>query len=709
MGGEVNWSVPTVTSSVNHQSNWSANGSVAKATLGFEQRDGSLPSGIGYRLGNWLLNRKYRLAAVFGLVALLFILTATAVISNTISRITENNLVRIAERGMTSDAVEMLSMLRDPSQPLTVEALAASSELPRALPALVQKYSLVKLQLVDPMGRIAWSTDRKALEQSDHWTPSFQRAMEGQITSEFSGEHQLADLKGLQPSISIVESYIPLRDPATGQVVGVLEIYRNVTDDVPFITGATRSSILRVTAGTMAALFLVLLMVVVVADVIISRSKRSEQIALEAQLSERKQAANALMESNQKLEEVVAELKGTQQQIIQQERLRALGQMASGIAHDFNNALTPIQGFTSLLINDPDGLTDVERVKKYLQIILTGAEDAASVVARLKEFYRQQDETDQFTSLDLTELADLAISLTQAKWKDQALAKGATINIASDLLEIPSVMGDAPNIREALVNLIINAVDAMPEGGTITLSTYTEGNCAVLSVGDTGLGMTEEVRRRCLDPFFTTKGSHGTGMGLSMVYGIIQRHGGTMDIKSELGNGTTFIMRFPIPKESVLEVVDTILEQSALPPLHLLVVDDEPMIGLLLTDFLTNDGHTVVTAANGKQGLEKFQTERFDLVLTDRAMPEMSGDQLAASIKEMAPETPVIMLSGFGVIMAVTDEKPAGVDLVLGKPITIDGLRQGLSAAMKTSKADLIARQGLGESVKDSIPMATIA
>jgi signal transduction histidine kinase/FixJ family two-component response regulator len=672
---------------------------------------------MGYRLGHWLLNRKYRLTIVFGLAALLFVLTAAAVISNTISRITENNLVRIAERGITSDAIDMLSMLRDPdpSQPLTIEALAASSELPQALPVLVQKYSVVKLQLVDPTGRVAWSTDRTALRQIDPMSPSLRTALAGQITSKFYGNHQLADLGGRQPSISIVASYIPLRDPPTGQVVGVLEIYRNVTNDVPFILGATRLSILSVTAVTMAGLFLVLLVVAAVADVIISRSKQRERAALETQLAERRQAADALMESNQKLEEVVQKLKGTQQQIIQQERLQALGEMASGIAHDFNNALTPILGFTSLLIDQPDRLSDVESVKKQLQIILTGAEDAASVVARLKEFYRQQDETDQFTPQDLAELAELAISLTQAKWKDQALAQGATINVASDLLEVPPIMGDASRIREALINLIINAVDAMPGGGTIALRTYTEGNRAVMSVGDTGKGMTEEVKQRCLEPFFTTKGSQGTGMGLSMVYGIIQRHGGTMAIESEFGKGTSFIMRFPIPRGTIPRgtvpaAVDTILKSIDLPPLHLLVVDDEPMVALLLTTLLTSGGHhTVVTAANGREGLERFQAERFDLVLTDRAMPEMNGDELAARIKEISPGTPVVMLTGFGDIMSVTDEKPAGANIVLSKPVSMDSLLQGLAAAMKAPEPDSMVHEDREESLGHSLSVVTVS
>jgi signal transduction histidine kinase/CheY-like chemotaxis protein len=683
--------------------------SVAGASRALGLRGACLPSSLVYRLGHWLFSRKYRLSTVFGLPALVFILMAAAVLNNTIAGISEDNLFKIAERGITSDAVEMLSILRDSSQPITAEALAASGELPRALPILAKKYSVVKMQLIDPAGRIVWSTDRGAVGLIDPPVPSLQRAMAGQIASRISGEHHLVYLEGWQPTISIVESFIPLGDPSTGQVVGVLEIHQNVTDDVSFIVGATRSSILKMTALTMTALFLVLLTVAVAADVIIGGAKRSAQVALETQLAERRQAADDLMESNRKLEEVVQTLKGTQQQIIQQERLRALGEMASGIAHDFNNALTPILGFASLLINHPDQLADVERVKKHLQIILTGAEDAASVVARLKEFYRRQDETDQFTLQDLTELAKQAISLTQAKWKDQALADGVTINIASDLREVPSIMGDASKIREALINLVMNAVDAMPAGGTITLSTYTRRNQAVLSVADTGLGMTEEVKQRCMEPFFTTKGSHGSGMGLSMVYGIMQRLGGTLEVASELGKGTSFILRFPIPGQPVQEKADPVLQPCSLQPLDLLVVDDEPMVALLLTAYLTSDvHHNVVTASNGRQGLEKFQTGHFDLVLTDRAMPDMNGDQLAASIKQISPETPVIMLTGFGDIMSTTGEAPVGADLVLSKPVTMDGLLRGLATAMKGYRAGSVAPEGFGESVKNPLPLATI-
>ena len=225
-------------------------------------------------------------------------------------------------------------------------------------------------------------------------------------------------------------------------------------------------------------------------------------------------------------------MKQTQQNIIQQERLRALGQMASGIAHDFNNALTPILGFSELLLKRSEGLDDRDTVERYLRMMNMAAQDAATVVgnSRLREFYRKREEGENFAPASLHDLVGQAISLTQPRWKDEAQAKGITIKMETDLQEVPLIIGDESELREALTNLVFNAVDAMPDGGTITLRTRRDGNQVVLEVSDTGTGMTEEVRQRCLDPFFTTKGAHTssrTGMGLAMVYGIVQRHEGS--------------------------------------------------------------------------------------------------------------------------------------------------------------------------------------
>lgn len=231
--------------------------------------------------------------------------------------------------------------------------------------------------------------------------------------------------------------------------------------------------------------------------------------------------------------------------MVQQERLRALGEMASGIAHDFNNALAKIQGFSELLLAQPALMEDPSSAREYLELINTSSKDAAAVVRRLREFYRYRDAGEPFCPVDVTDLVAQVISLTQFRWRDQAMANGVSITIETDLQPVPLVAGHESDLREALTNLLFNAVDAMPRGGAITVSTRGRDGTVSIDVRDTDTGMTEEVRRRCLEPFFTTKGEHGTGLGLAMVYGIIQRHGGSVALESAPGVGTQVMLSLP--------------------------------------------------------------------------------------------------------------------------------------------------------------------
>ncbi len=258
------------------------------------------------------------------------------------------------------------------------------------------------------------------------------------------------------------------------------------------------------------------------------------------------QLNQALRDSSVRLEATLGELERTQEELIRQERLRALGQMASGIAHDFNNSLMPILGFSQLLLNRREGVDDQELEKRYLLNINLAAEDAAAVVRRLREFYRRREEGPEFSPVLLDDVVAQALSLTRTKWKDEAQARGATIRVETELERVPALNGNESELRQALTNLIFNAVDAMPEGGSITIRSRLTGPNAVLEVSDTGGGMSDEVKRSCLDPFFTTKGPQGTGMGLPTVYGIVRRHRGTLDIESEAGRGTTFVITLPI-------------------------------------------------------------------------------------------------------------------------------------------------------------------
>ncbi len=406
------------------------------------------------------------------------------------------------------------------------------------------------------------------------------------------------------------------------------------------------------------------------------------------------EANGTLLRLNEDLERqvavAVADLKRTQSKIVEQERLRALGQMASGIAHDFNNALSSVLGFSELLLADPDRVVaDRERLLRYLGNINTAAKDAASVVRRLREFYRSREDNEVFQSVDLGQLVEQAVALTRPRWKDQAQAAGVTIAVETEVGPVPPTAGNEAELREGLTNLIFNAVDAMPHGGTITIRARVDGPGegpegsaarAVLEVTDTGIGMDEETRRRCMEPFFTTKGLQGTGLGLPMVYGIVRRHDGTIEIESEPGKGTTFTIRLPIRTESVLQSGQP--AQRIERQLRVLVVDDEDLVREALIAYLAEDGHSVESAANGREGLQKFRAGWFDLVVTDRAMPEMGGDELAAAVKQEAPNKPVLMVTGFGEVMKVQGERPQGVDAVISKPVTISALRAAVLKVM---------------------------
>ncbi len=400
------------------------------------------------------------------------------------------------------------------------------------------------------------------------------------------------------------------------------------------------------------------------------------------EITGRKHAADALIAVNLQLEKALADLQATQQQVIQHERLRALGQMASGIAHDFNNALMPIAGFSELLLIRPEILADTKQALDYLGIINTGARDAASIVGRLREFYRSSDEHDACAPVNARQLAEQAVALTRPKWKDQAQSAGAQITVRAELADFAPLAGDEAALREVLTNLIFNAVDAMPRGGTLTLRTRAEFAHGVIEIADTGTGMTAEVRERCLEPFFSTKGERGTGLGLAMVFGIVQRHRGSIDIESAVGRGTTFIVRLPFYS------ADAAVEKAAVPkaaarPLHILLVDDEPQVRDVLSALLAVDGHTVETAQHGFEGLARFRANRFDLVVTDKAMPGMSGDQMAVTMKECAPHLPIMLLTGFSSFL--DPEAIPGIDFLATKPINLPALREAIEKTMKAA------------------------
>jgi signal transduction histidine kinase/CheY-like chemotaxis protein len=402
------------------------------------------------------------------------------------------------------------------------------------------------------------------------------------------------------------------------------------------------------------------------------------------QLSEHVALASHQSETYSALQQAYDDLRQTQQTVMQQERLRALGQMASGIAHDINNAISPVALYTEMLLEQEAGLS--KRTREYLQTTQRAIGDVAHTVARMREFYRQHEPELVLSPVDLSVLVQQVIDLTRARWSDMPLQRGIVIELRAELGQnLPAVAGIESEIREALINLVFNAVDAMPEGGTLAIRTkIAEGAPQVdVEVADTGVGMDEETRRRCLEPFFTTKGERGTGLGLAMVYGVTRRHNADIEMESAIGQGTTVRLRFPVPASSMAEAHPA--APGARPPrLRILSVDDDPLLIKSLRDALEADGHAVVTANGGQEGIDAFRAaeqrdERFAVVITDLGMPYVDGRKVASTIKHDSPSTPVILLTGWGQRLVAEGDVPPHVDRVLNKPPKLRELRAALA------------------------------
>jgi signal transduction histidine kinase/ActR/RegA family two-component response regulator len=398
-------------------------------------------------------------------------------------------------------------------------------------------------------------------------------------------------------------------------------------------------------------------------------------------LTQSKAVQANLERAKSELENAMDQLRQRQDAVIAEERLHALGQMAAGVAHDFNNSLSPIIGLTELILSQPKLIDDHEKVLKYVRTIHQAGRDAALVVSRLRDYYRVAEGGEQIEVVDLKRVVEDTIELTRSRWADQAMATNTKYRIVTKLQDA-TVEGRPAELREMLVNMIFNALDAMPNGGELSIAVDPDPDrpgIVNLEVRDTGVGMTPEVRKRCFEPFFTTKGSAGTGLGLASSYGTVKRHHGEIHIESELGHGTRITVSLPtVAPSQVHELLQVVPRTSAM---RILVIDDEEDVRAVIVEFLTADGHQVDMADGPAAGLRKINEVRYNLIITDRAMPEMSGDQLALEAKRMAPLVPIVMLTGFGDFMNAADEHPEGVDVVVSKPITIDALRDAIATA----------------------------
>jgi PAS domain S-box-containing protein len=358
----------------------------------------------------------------------------------------------------------------------------------------------------------------------------------------------------------------------------------------------------------------------------------------------------------------ITEQKEERERAARADKLRALGQLASGVAHDFNNSLAAILGRAQLLrrqLND-------QALIRNLDIIQTAAEDAAATVRRIQTFARKSA-VKEFERLEVRGLLVDAIEITRTRWENEARLRGLEYEVNLEApLEIRTY-GSASELREVFVNLIVNAVDAMPRGGKLDITCCQNEERVQLRFNDNGSGMPEDICQKIFEPFFSTKGAHGTGLGLSVSYSIIERHEGTIVVTSQPGSGTTFVIDLPaaLPESEPIAEVD---KSNATPRLKILVVDDEQPVRETLAEMLVAVGHRVQLAESGYEAIEKLNAGDFDLVFTDLAMPEMDGWETARAIRKRRPDMRIVMVTGYGSTTPPPQGEENLVDGIIGKP-----------------------------------------
>lgn len=376
----------------------------------------------------------------------------------------------------------------------------------------------------------------------------------------------------------------------------------------------------------------------------------------------------------------ITDRKRMEEQLIQTEKLRALGEMASGVAHDFNNALAAILGNIQLLLYTIED----EKIRDTLKIIEKVAKDGAQTVRRLQEFTRKRDNQELF-KVNLNSVVKDAIEITKPKWKDDTQRKEISIDFTLDLGEIPPVLGNESELRESIINIILNSIEAMPNGGKICIRTFVQKKNVYVEISDTGVGMKEEVRKRIFEPFFTTKPFKNTGLGLSVTYGIIKRFGGDIEVSTKLGEGTTFRITLPIGLDGREEISKPNFVKRGNGG-RILVIDDEEFVRNVLSKMLSQANYNVTVAKDGEEGLKIFKEKGFDMVLTDLGMPGLSGWEVCRGIREISPKIPIGMITGWGMELEESKINECGVDFVLSKPFDFNEVLNEVKDALERDK-----------------------
>ena len=388
----------------------------------------------------------------------------------------------------------------------------------------------------------------------------------------------------------------------------------------------------------------------------------------------------------------VTDQRHLQNQIVQVERLKALGEMASGVAHDFNNILAGILGKTQVMLGalERGNVPDPQNLRTSLKVIERTTIQGAQTVKRIQDFTRIR--TDQkFHHVDLNQVIEDAINVVKPVWRDQCELKGVKIDLQFSAGDVPTISGISSELTDVMVNIVANAIDAMPDGGTIQISSgsYQAENSeyAEIKIKDTGIGMSNEVKQKVFDPFFSTKGPKGTGLGMSVAYGIVARHHGNIALESELGQGTTCVLYFPAATqaERANRARSTPMEKQKI---RILVIDDEDVIRDFLAEMFVTVGHEADVASTGPEGIAMFEAGQYDVIFSDLGLPDMSGWDVAKAIRAKNAQVPIVLLSGWGIQLDDVRIKECGVDLVLSKPCQMDELISAVDEVVKRQKGN---------------------
>jgi CheY-like chemotaxis protein len=355
------------------------------------------------------------------------------------------------------------------------------------------------------------------------------------------------------------------------------------------------------------------------------------------------------------------------------EKLRVLGEMVSGVIHDVNNMLGSILGRAQLVRMK----TDVAEIKRNVEQIEMVALQAGETVKRLLEFTRQGHRTDMQTVALAGVMAD-ALEVTRHRWESQAQQRGILYTIETSFDPDATVDGIHSELVDAIANMILNALDAMPSGGPLQLITQVQGDMCKLSVIDDGIGMTAEQATNVFSPFFTTKGSEGTGLGLAVVNGIVTRHGGDVSVESTPGQGSKFTVSLPYSRRLVqaAPVGEHPLDSGLC---RVLLVDDDLTILDVIGEALRSSGHEVQTCDAGAAAIMAMEEGQFDVLVTDLGMPGVNGWDVARRARQLNPPLPVIVISGWGAQITQDQMELAGVSLILPKPFRLEQIRKAIA------------------------------